>query len=54
MDTKDRKRHDPVAMVMKQASVIKTLALTSAAIKNGTIKVIRVPGSAKRKLKQEA
>ena len=48
------KQYDPVALVMKQASIIKTLALTSAAIKNGTITVIRVPDSAKRKLKQSA
>lgn len=54
MDIKDRKRLDPVALVLKQASVIKTMALASAAFKNGTMKVIHVPESSKRKLKQAA
>ena len=54
MDTKKRKQHDPVMMAMKQASVIKTLAMVSAAIRNGTIEVIHVPESEKRKLKQSA
>ena len=54
IDRKDRKQLDPVLMSMQQASISKTLALTSDAIKNGTIEVIRVPESVKRKLKQAA
>jgi len=54
MDTKDRKQHEAAAIALKQASIIKTLAVASVAIKNGTMRVIAVPESAKRKLKQAA
>jgi hypothetical protein len=54
VNTKDRKRHEAAAMALKQASVIKTMTLMSVALKNGTMKVISVPESAKRKLKQAA
>lgn len=54
MDTKDRKRHEAAATALKQASVIKTMTLVSVALKKGTMKVISVPESAKRKLKQAA
>lgn len=45
MDTKNRKRHKAVALILKQASVIKTLALATAGFKNGTIKIISPPPS---------
>jgi hypothetical protein len=45
MDTKNRKRHKAVALILKQASVIKTLALATAGFKNGTIKIISPPRS---------
>ncbi|WP_310613271.1 hypothetical protein [Limnohabitans sp.] len=47
MDTKNRKHHEAAAVALKQASVIKTLALASAAFKNGTMKVISPPPSNK-------
>ncbi len=54
MDTKDRKHQEAAAVALKQASAIKTLALASAAFKNGTMKVIQVPEGSKRKFKQAA
>ena len=54
MVTKDRKRKEAAVMALKQASIIKTMALASAAFKNGTMKVVPLPDLAKRKLKQPA
>lgn len=45
MDKKSRKQHEKAAVIMKHASVIKTLALATAGFKNGTIKVISPPRS---------
>lgn len=47
MVTNDRKRDEAAAIALKQASVIKTLALASVAFKNGTVKVIPNPMNAK-------
>ena len=52
MDTKDRKRKEAAVMALKQASIIKTMALASVAFRNGTMKVVPLPEVAKRKLKQ--
>ncbi|MBK6595416.1 MAG: hypothetical protein IPG23_23380 [Burkholderiales bacterium] len=54
MDTKDRKRKEAAVMALKQASIIKTMALASVAFRNGTMKVVPLPEVAKRKLKQSA
>jgi hypothetical protein len=43
----DRKRDEAAAIALKQASVIKTLALASVAFKNGTVRVIPNPKNAK-------
>ena len=56
MGTKDRtsvnrKKHDPVAIALKQASIIKTLTAAVVALENGTMRVITAPGRMKRKLK---
>jgi hypothetical protein len=40
MNTKNRKQHEKAAVILKHASVIKTLALATAGFKNGTIKII--------------
>lgn len=45
MDIKNRKRNKKAAVILKHASVIKTLALATAGFKNGTIKVISTPRS---------
>lgn len=45
MDTKNRKRHKAVALILKQASVIKTLALATVGFKSETIKAISPPRS---------
>ena len=50
----DIDQHEAAATALKQASVIKTMTLMSFALKKGTMKVISVPESAKRKLKQAA
>jgi predicted nucleotide-binding protein (sugar kinase/HSP70/actin superfamily) len=52
MDSKERKRKEAAVMVLKQASVIKTMALACAAFRNGTMKVVPLPEVSKRKLNQ--
>ena len=47
----DRKKHDAVAIALKQASIIKTLTAAVVALENGTMRVITSPGRVKRKLK---
>ena len=54
MDTKERKQKEVAVLALKQASVIKTLALASNAFKKGTMKVLPLPEVPKRKLKQPA
>lgn len=51
MDIKNRKHHEAAAVALKQASVIKTLALASAAFKNGTMKVVSPPPNKDRKVR---
>ncbi|MEY2652973.1 MAG: hypothetical protein RLZZ321_2067 [Bacteroidota bacterium] len=43
MRNKKRRYHDTVATALKQASVIKTLAMAASGFKNGTIRVIAPP-----------
>ena len=47
----DRKKHDPVAIALKQASIIKTLTAAVVALEKGNLRVITAPGKMKRKLK---
>lgn len=43
MSSKKRKHHDAVAAALKQASVIKTLAMAASGFKNKTMRVIAPP-----------
>lgn len=54
MDTKERKHKEAAVLALKQASVIKTMALASVAFKNGTMKVLPLPEVPRRKSKQPA
>ncbi len=50
MVTREKKRYDPVAVALKQASAIKALVSLSEAFKNGTVTVLKTPESIKQRV----